>query len=253
MRGMRSAMAWSWVMTTIVEPAWWSSSIRARMAWPVAWSRLPVGSSASTIAGWPTRARAIATRWRCPPESCVGRACGRSRQADQLERVESLLAALFERDAGVEEPVGDVVQHGGVLGQEELLEDEPDPGGPQVGHVLVGHRCHVQPGDPHAAAGGPVEGSHQLQQGGLARPRGADDPDQLPLANGEVHLRAGPGRAARRDSSWSRRRRRAPAPRAPPTSDAVGGRDRVRLGVGGGVSVTSSGPPLVGRRPAPSR
>ena len=27
---------------------------------------------------WPTRARAIATRWRCPPESWVGRACSRS-------------------------------------------------------------------------------------------------------------------------------------------------------------------------------
>src|SRR5438270_728556 len=50
---------------------------------------------------------------------------------------------LFEEDAGVEEPVGDVVEHGGVLGQEELLEDDPDPGGPQVGHVFVGHRCHV--------------------------------------------------------------------------------------------------------------
>jgi len=38
-------------------------------------------------------------------------------------------AALLERDAGVEEPVGDVIQHGGVLGQEELLEDEANPGG----------------------------------------------------------------------------------------------------------------------------
>ena len=57
----------------------------------------------------------------------------------------------------------------------------------QVGHVLVGHRCHVEPGDPHPAAGGPVEGPHQLQQGGLARPRGADDPDQLSRADGEVH------------------------------------------------------------------
>ena len=139
------------------------------------------------MAGWPTRARAIATRWRCPPESWVGRAWGALGQADQLERVEGALAALLEGDAGVEEPVGDVVQHGGVLGQEELLEDEPDPGGPQVGHLVVGHRGHVQPGDPHPAAGGPVEGSHQLQQRGLARPRGADDPDQLPRADREVH------------------------------------------------------------------
>ncbi len=40
---------------------------------PVRLSRLPVGSSASTIAGSPTRARAMATRWRSPPESAPGR------------------------------------------------------------------------------------------------------------------------------------------------------------------------------------
>ena len=122
-----------------------------------------------------------------PARELGGTGMGALGQADQLQGVEGALAALREGDAGVEEPVGDVVQHGGVLGQEELLEDEPDPGGPQVGHVLVGHRCHVQPGDPYPAAGGPVEGSHQLQQGGLARPRRADDPDQLPLADREIH------------------------------------------------------------------
>ena len=122
-----------------------------------------------------------------PAGELGGTGVGALGQADQLEGVEGALAALLEGDAGVEEPVGHVVQHGGVLGQEELLEDEPDPGGPQVGHVVVGHGGDVQPGDPHVAAGGPVEGSHQLQQGGLARPRGADDPDQLPLADGEVH------------------------------------------------------------------
>jgi len=77
LRDIRSAMTWSWVMTTMVEPARWSWSIRARMDCPVAWSRFPVGSSASTMAGWPTKARAMATRWRCPPESWVGRAWGR--------------------------------------------------------------------------------------------------------------------------------------------------------------------------------
>ena len=126
-----------------------------------------------------------------PARELGGTSMGTLGQADQVQRVEGALATLPEGDAGVEQPVSHVVQHGGVLGQEELLEDEPDPGGPQVGHVLVGHRCHVEPGDPHPAVGGPVEGSHQLQQGGLARPRGADDPDKLPLANGETHLPQG--------------------------------------------------------------
>ena len=231
LRGMRLAMAWSWVMTTMVEPAWWSWSIRARMDCPVAWSRLPVGSSASTMAGWPTRARAMATRWRWPPESWVGRAWGRCGQADQFQGVEGALAALLEGDAGVEEPVGHVVQHRGVLGQEELLEDEPDPGGPQVGQLVVGHGGDVQPRDPYVAAGGPVEGSHQLQQGGLARPRRADDPDQLPLADGEVHPAQGldgrlagiaPGHVVHIEH------------RHPGTADseAVAGRDRVAVGCG---------------------
>ena len=116
-----------------------------------------------------------------------GTGMGAPGQADQLQSVEGPPAALLEGHAGVEDPVGDVVEHAGVLGQEELLEDEPDPGGPQVGHVPVVHRGHVEPGDPHPAAGGPVEGAHQLQQGGLARARRADDTDQLPGADGEVH------------------------------------------------------------------
>ena len=57
------------------------------MACPVAWSRLPVGSSASTIAGCPTRARAIATRCRSPPDSWVGRACSRSGEPDRGQRL----------------------------------------------------------------------------------------------------------------------------------------------------------------------
>ena len=39
---------------------------------PVLESRLPVGSSARMIDGSLTRARAIATRWRWPPESSLG-------------------------------------------------------------------------------------------------------------------------------------------------------------------------------------
>ena len=107
-------------------------------------------------------------------------------QTDEVQGVEGALAALLEWNAGVEEPVGHVVQYGGVFGQEELLEDEPDPGGPQIGHVLVGHCGDVEPGNPYLTGSGSIEGSHQLQQSGLARSRRADDPDQLALADGEV-------------------------------------------------------------------
>ena len=35
-------------------------------------SSAPNGSSSSSSAGWCTRARAMATRWAMPPESCAG-------------------------------------------------------------------------------------------------------------------------------------------------------------------------------------
>jgi len=41
-------------------------------------SRLPVGSSARMSAGSPTNARAIATRWRWPPDNLGGRVLPRS-------------------------------------------------------------------------------------------------------------------------------------------------------------------------------
>ena len=56
----------------IVAPSAFSSRMSAMIDAPVVLSRFPVGSSARTIAGRPTRARAIATRWRSPPESLVG-------------------------------------------------------------------------------------------------------------------------------------------------------------------------------------
>ena len=52
-RGNASAIAWSCVIVTIVEPAACSSCSSARMPAPVRVSRLPVGSSANRIAGPP--------------------------------------------------------------------------------------------------------------------------------------------------------------------------------------------------------
>ena len=42
------------------------------------------------------------------------------------------------------------------------------------------HPGHVQPGDPHRAAGRLVQGAHQVQQRGLARPGRADDRRPVP-------------------------------------------------------------------------
>ena len=62
-----------WVMTTTVMPSFWLiSRIRLRMERVVSGSRALVASSHSSTLGSVARARAMATRWRCPPESWAG-------------------------------------------------------------------------------------------------------------------------------------------------------------------------------------
>ena len=68
-----SPMARSCVTRTTVQPEAWTSSSRSITAAAVCVSRLPVGSSAHTIAGSATSARAMATRCCSPPDSSAGR------------------------------------------------------------------------------------------------------------------------------------------------------------------------------------
>ena len=63
----------SWVTSMSVCPWACSSPKSAMISSPVRMSRLPVGSSASSSAGSVTSARAMATRWRWPPDSSLGR------------------------------------------------------------------------------------------------------------------------------------------------------------------------------------
>ena len=76
---MRSAVvmasSWSWVTKMVVSPSlrcrFFSSS---RICTRSCLSRLDSGSSSSSTGGSITKARARATRWRWPPESCSGQA-----------------------------------------------------------------------------------------------------------------------------------------------------------------------------------
>ena len=72
-RLQRRAMASSWVISTSVVPcSALMANIRSMIAAPVAASRLPVGSSASSSPGLAAKARAMATRCCSPPERCFG-------------------------------------------------------------------------------------------------------------------------------------------------------------------------------------
>ena len=119
-----------------------------------------------------------------PARELVGAGVGSLVEADQSEGVEGTGPPLGLGDPGVEEAVGHVVERALVLGQEELLEDEADPGRPQRSQLPVGEPLDVEAGDPHPAGAGPVQGAHQLQESGLARPRRPDDAHQLAPGDG---------------------------------------------------------------------
>ena len=89
------------------------------------------------IAGRLAIARAIATRWRSPPESCLGLKSSRWPSPTRSSAVAGELAARPERHARVEHPGGDVVDRGHRLLQVEGLEDEADLVGAQAGELAV--------------------------------------------------------------------------------------------------------------------
>jgi hypothetical protein len=82
------------------------------------------------------------------------------RQPDPAQRFGGQPPPGGAADAGVQQPVGHVAQHRLVLGEEELLEHEPDPGRPQPRQPPVGHPRDVQAGDPHRAGCRLVQGAH---------------------------------------------------------------------------------------------
>ena len=187
-RGSRVAIARSCVITTIVAPAALSSSSSAMRAF--------AGGAVQVAGGLvgehdrrPVDQRAgdrhplalAAGELRRPGRRAVG-------EADGGQRLERATAAQSDRRARVEQAVGDVVQRGRVLGQEELLEDEADAGGAQRGELPVGQARDVEPGHLHAPGAGTVERAQQVQQRRLPGPGRADDRHQLTLADGEADL-----------------------------------------------------------------
>ena len=158
-------------------------------------SRLPVGSSARTIAGSATRARAMPTRWRSPPDRAPGR---RSRWAPRLHGVERRRGAaqtFAAADAGVEQTGGDVLEGGEPFDEVELLEHEPDAPAAQSSQLGVAQSTDVVAVDAHPTGGRPVQRADDVDQRRLARPGRPDDGHQLAVADREVD-------AAQRRHRW---------------------------------------------------
>ena len=153
----RSATRGSWVTTITVRPLSWRRPNRRMIAAPVAESRLPVGSSASRIAGWVTSARAIATRCCSPPDSWFGRWPCPGREADGLEGRQGLAPAVGVPAVG--ERQRDVVDGGRPGEQVPLLEDEAHVPVADVRQGIVAEARHVDAGEDVLARGRRRRGS----------------------------------------------------------------------------------------------
>ena len=136
-------------------------------------SSWPVGSSAKTISGRETSARAAATRCCWPPESSVGRCLSR---VAQMKRVDDLLHpvafGLAPRDV---QRQPDVLERGQGRNEIECLEDEADTVAPHLRDLALGQGTQLDVADPRLSRRQPVETRHALHQRRLARTRGPHD------------------------------------------------------------------------------
>ena len=168
------------------RPAACSSWSSARIAAPVVLSRLPVGSSASTIACRPTSARAIATRWRSPPESCVGRAsAGRRARPPRARPLPARAARRRERRRRAarrrRSRARSRARRGRTAGRRSRSGSRAAP--PARGPTSSATSRPVTRTVPEL---GPVERAHQVQQRRLAGAGRADDREQLAAMDAEA-------------------------------------------------------------------
>ena len=178
-RGKRAAISCSWVITTIVAPSALSSSIRRHDL---------LAGGAVEVAG-----RLVGEHDRRPADERAGdrhplplaaRELGRASEQpiaepDPVKRLCGPFTALVRRRPRVEEAVGDVLERARVLCQEELLEDEADPGRPHTGQVAVGQVRHVEPGDQDPTGARALQRSHHVEQRRLPRTGRTEDRRQL--------------------------------------------------------------------------
>ncbi len=94
-RSAASATSGSWVTRMMVWPPWCSRRISSITSWPPSESSAPVGSSASSRVGSLASARAMASRWRWPPDSTPGTAEALSPMPSRSSRSRARVSAIF--------------------------------------------------------------------------------------------------------------------------------------------------------------
>ncbi len=164
-------------------------------------SSIDTGSSASSTSGSAPSARAIATRWRCPPDSSCGnlsryRSGGVSwTRVQQVAQVRLELGGVLARPAVDLQRAGQVVAHGvhRVQRGERVLEDHLHPAAVRAERAAARavDRLAVQ---PDVAGGARVELGEQPGDRGLARAGLADQGGDPAAAQRQVRRRRPRGR-----------------------------------------------------------
>ena len=185
-RSAVAAMRASWVTMTSVCPDERRLSRSRSTSRVAALSRLPVGSSARTTSGSLLSARAIATRWRSPPESAEGRCSARSVSPTRSSSSAARRRADARRAPGQQRGQLHVLHGGELVHQVEGLEDEPDVGPPHPGQRLLAQLVDAAPRQPHLPGRRALQAAQQVQQRRLAataRPHHGER-----LARGDLQL-----------------------------------------------------------------
>ncbi len=166
-----------------------SLSIAAWMSRSDSVSSALVASSKIRMGGSLRRARAIAIRWRSPPESSTPRhhrVVTLRHPRDEVVRVGRPRRGLDVRLRGVRAPVGDVGPDR-VVEEDRLLGDDAEQP-PQVAHA---HVTHVHAVDRDAAPGHVEEAREEIHERALARPAAPHERQHGALGHHERHAAHG--------------------------------------------------------------
>ena len=188
-RRARATTRGSWVAKrNATPPESQTSRIRSRIPSAVCESRLAVGSSAKTTSGRLARARAIATRWRWPPERRSGRTPYFPERPTASSSSRARRRRSAARHAAQDHRVGDVLLGREDGDQVERLEHEPEPVAPQVRALVLREVAGLDPADRDLSLVGTVEQTEQIQERRLSRTARPLQGDELAAADRERHV-----------------------------------------------------------------
>ena len=216
-------------------------------------SRSPVGSSATTISGSVTIARAIATRCCSPPESSPGMCVARSPSPTTRSARRGALAPLVLAELGEQQRQLDVLARGEHRDQVEELEHEADVLGAEARELVLGQLVqHAARDRRRWPSFGAVESREQVEQRRFAGARRTHQRHEPPALDAQrdvlerVHLvgaaAVDPRDVLDLDQSGSRWRSREFTPPEPPRRA-----DRTRRRAGMRSARTPRSPARAGR------